>query len=150
VKKGDYCLATKYLDGDPLDHWCVGFYDRKEYGRHFVVDMLGNQFRGNGFRKVAKISREMGDFFLGNVKKIEASNIGIWEWLNKKEKIIPLISDDDMVVLNKPPGRRCPIPDFNGLPIYEGDVVTHESGEQFELVYHEGKWGFKRRGKVND
>jgi len=28
MKHGDYVLATKYRDGDPQDHWAVGFYDR--------------------------------------------------------------------------------------------------------------------------
>jgi len=28
IKKGDYVLATKYSDGDPKDHFAVGFFDK--------------------------------------------------------------------------------------------------------------------------
>ncbi len=31
---GDYVLATKYHDGNPQDHWCVGFYHSTlDYGK---------------------------------------------------------------------------------------------------------------------
>lgn len=80
--KGDYVLATKYHDGDPNDHWAVGFYDRFEprYERHFVVDGVGNQFRGNGFRRVTKISEKCGRILLQHAKDIESSGRSVWGW----------------------------------------------------------------------
>jgi hypothetical protein len=80
MEKGDYVLATKYYDGDPLDHWCVGFYDREENGRHYIVDNDGKQFRGNGFRRAARISHERGFFILRNTEEIEMSCRSLWWW----------------------------------------------------------------------
>jgi hypothetical protein len=81
MNKGYYVLATKYQDGDPLDHWAVGFYDHQdERGRHYVVDSEGNQLRGNGFRRVAKISAERGAWLLANARDIEQSGRSVWGW----------------------------------------------------------------------
>jgi len=80
VKLGDYVLATKYRDGDPQDHWAVGFYDREQDGRHYVVDGNGQQMRGNGFRRVAKISGERGAWLLHNARDIEQSGRSVWGW----------------------------------------------------------------------
>lgn len=63
-KVGDYVVATKYADGDPGDHFCVGYYqgwyDHFGQPRHLVVDGSGKSFRANGFRRVAKVSSERG------------------------------------------------------------------------------------------
>ena len=80
MQKGDYVLATKYSDGDPQDHWAVGFYDREEGGRHYVVDGVGQQMRGNGFRRVAKISEARGAWLLQNARDIEQSGRSVWGW----------------------------------------------------------------------
>lgn len=91
-KKGDYVLATKWSDGCPGDHWCVGFYDRCDRDvnaafrlnpRHYVVNEKGQQFRHNGFRRVKKISHERGAFILAHADQIEASGINgrsLWWW----------------------------------------------------------------------
>ena len=76
MDKGDYVFATKYSDGDPADGWAVGFYDgilneTTHKDRHMVVDEEGNQFRRNGFRKVEKISQEIGDDLIRNLKKFD-------------------------------------------------------------------------------
>lgn len=84
IKKGDYVLATKYSDGDPGDHFCVGFYDEFRNERHYVVDNEGNQFRGNGFRRAKKISAERGRFILENVKDIEIGSRSVWWWARTK------------------------------------------------------------------
>ena len=76
---GDYVLATKYHDGDPQDSWAVGFYDHEE-GRHYVVDSAGQQMRGNGFRRVSKISEERGALLLRNAREIELSGRSMWGW----------------------------------------------------------------------
>ena len=86
VKKGDYVLATKYRDGDPGDHFCVGFYDgfymNGDSTRHLIVDNDGNQFRRNGFRRVAKVSRERGEWIVKHLKLIEdmKDRYSVWHW----------------------------------------------------------------------
>lgn len=83
---GDYVLATKYSDGDPQDHWCVGFLHSmlpKAGGDRFqVVDSDGNQFRGNGFRRVQKIGANEGKWLLEHAAEIEASERSVWDWLD--------------------------------------------------------------------
>jgi hypothetical protein len=64
IKIGDYVLATKYSDGDPCDHFCVGFISDINNTitppRYMVVDNDGVNQRGNGFRRVQKITKEEG------------------------------------------------------------------------------------------
>ena len=83
--KGDYVLATKYSDGDPHDHWCVGYYagvTAPHYNppRFDVVDGEGNQFRGNGFRRVEKIDPERGAWMLKQARDIESSGMSVWHF----------------------------------------------------------------------
>ncbi len=80
LKKGDYVLATKYADGDPRDHWGVGFFDKEEDGRIFVVHADGATLRANGFRRAAKISRERGTWLLCNSTNIEMSGRSMWHF----------------------------------------------------------------------
>jgi hypothetical protein len=63
---GDYVLATKYDDGDPGDMWALGWYDgmQDDQGRHYVKDNEGKQIRGNGFRRVARIRKDVGRWLL--------------------------------------------------------------------------------------
>lgn len=70
IEKGQYVLATKWNDGDPGDNWAVGYYDREENGRHFVVDGDGNNIRAGGYRRVGKISPEYGNWLLGQAAKV--------------------------------------------------------------------------------
>ncbi len=64
AKVGSYVLATKYWDGDPCDHFCIGWMDRimTNYNpvRYHVVDSDGLPFRGNGFRRVEAITPKEG------------------------------------------------------------------------------------------
>lgn len=83
LTKGDYVLATKYSDGDPMDHWCVGFYDgvtAPHYNppRFDVVDSNGRNFRGNGFRRIEKITEAEGRHMLS--KPYSRIDIGISIW----------------------------------------------------------------------
>lgn len=86
LKKGDYVLATKYRDGDPGDQFCVGFYDgfymNGSSTRHLVVDGEGQQFRRNGFRRVAKISRDRGEWIVKNLGLIQKmqDRFSVWHW----------------------------------------------------------------------
>jgi hypothetical protein len=84
-QKGDYVLATKYRDGDVGDHFAIGFYDRCVIdvigiSKHYVVDSDGDQFRGNGFRRVAYVSKEKGEWFVRNLKAIEQADRSVWYW----------------------------------------------------------------------
>ncbi len=86
LTKGDYVLATKYRDGDPCDQFCVGFYDSSFSdgigSRHMVVDSEGKQFRGNGFRRVARLSHRRGTWIVGHLALIEAhrDRFSVWHW----------------------------------------------------------------------
>lgn len=86
LAEGDYVLATKYSDGDPRDHWCVGFYagltnpEKYDPPRYDVVDGEGKQFRGNGFRRVEKIAPERGAWMLQHAKDIELSGRSVWHF----------------------------------------------------------------------
>lgn len=86
MKIGDYVLASKYTDGDPRDQWCLGFYagltNAQKYNppRYDVKNVNGEQYRGNGFRRVEKISRRRSAFILQNKSEIESGNKSIWYW----------------------------------------------------------------------
>ena len=88
LQKGDYVLATKYGDGDPQDHWCVGFFDsmlgKTGLDRYNIVDFEGKLFRGNGFRRAKKISKARGEFLLKHAKEIEMSYHSVWWWVRCK------------------------------------------------------------------
>jgi hypothetical protein len=83
---GDYVLATKYGDGHPQDHWCVGFYagltnpEKYDPPRYDVVDGEGKNFRGNGFRRIKKITPERGAWMLKHAKDIELSGRSVWRF----------------------------------------------------------------------
>jgi hypothetical protein len=97
---GDYVLATKFTDGDPHDHFVVGFvndiktvygisettqtkycFSKKEVIYH-IVGMDGKLFRGNGFRRAEKISKEDGAFLIENIKNIEKHD-SVWDFYYK-------------------------------------------------------------------
>lgn len=81
-----YVLATKWDDGDPGDHWAVGFYDGERNGRYFVRDSQGTQIRAGGFRRIAKITEPVGRWLLQNASALESSPpgaISLWGMLNK-------------------------------------------------------------------
>ena len=93
MKKGDFALATKYDDGDPLDHWCVGYYEgmtSHKKPRYEIVDWKGDLFRGNGFRRAKKITYKRGQFLLDNKKTIELSGKSLWWWVRQtmKERVV--------------------------------------------------------------
>lgn len=83
AKHGDYVMATKYSDGDPLDHWAVGFFAGLTSEHYFsprydVVDGDGKLFRGNGFRRVKKISAARGEWLVQHAREIEKSGKSVW------------------------------------------------------------------------
>lgn len=89
MQKGQYIVATKYADGDPLDQFCVGFwggFTNHKPVRYIVLDAEGQPFRGNGFRRVKKITAEIGEMILQNTSKIESSGVSVWNWVRKFEE----------------------------------------------------------------
>jgi hypothetical protein len=81
-KKGDYVLATKYSDGDPRDHFVVGYFrDMTWHGRFNVIDDEGDLFRHNGFRRMERIPKQIGLTLIKEMDKIENSGIGVWDYL---------------------------------------------------------------------
>jgi hypothetical protein len=61
IEVGDYVLATKYNDGDPCDHFCIGFVSSFTWhDRYIIVDNEGRNQRHNGFRRAEKITEEEG------------------------------------------------------------------------------------------
>ena len=93
---GDYVLATKFSDGDPGDPWALGFYageldmgnDRdpiKVAPRYFVNNSSGQSIRPNGYRRVARIRKDVGAWLLNvAAKQLEQSppgTVNLWTML---------------------------------------------------------------------
>lgn len=87
LKGEDYVVATKYADGDPGDQFCVGYYkesyDHFGQARHIVVDAEGKSFRGNGFRRVARIGPRRGTWMVEHLALIERmkDRYSVWHWV---------------------------------------------------------------------
>jgi hypothetical protein len=89
VEVGDYVLATKYSDGDPRDHFCVGFLSRIDGDRCIVVDGYGIVVRPNGFRRAERITREEGDKLVAMFLEIaDRPGPSLWEHLRRMREII--------------------------------------------------------------
>jgi len=89
LKQGDYVVATKYSDGDPGDHFCVGFFrdmTAHDEPRYNIVNSDGELFRGNGFRRAQKISKEVGEMIISNCDGVERSGVSIWRWVRQFKK----------------------------------------------------------------
>ena len=84
ISKGEYCLATKYDDGEAWDQWAVGFYQNEIFpGRHQIVDNEGMLFRGNGFRRCEPISREQGDYLIKNKDNFDNTGFNLWDYIHQ-------------------------------------------------------------------
>ena len=90
LRVGDYVLATKWGDGDPGDPWALGFYAgldtlRPSSPRHMVNDSAGRTIRPNGYRRVARIRKDVGAWLLKvAAKQLEASppgTVNLWTML---------------------------------------------------------------------
>lgn len=75
IEVGDYVFATKYNDGCSRDHFVVGFVVAEvgmwRHGdeRWTIVNDEGRPFRGNGFRRARRISREVGSTMLALMRE---------------------------------------------------------------------------------
>ena len=102
-KKWDYVLATKFSDGNPGDHFYVGFYDesyttnRGEI-RHMITDNEGNQARGNGFCRVKHIIAKRGNWIVSHAKLIEQSNYSVWHWYRAPWKLLEEFDNWDVPI----------------------------------------------------
>ena len=82
IKKGDYVIGTKYSDGDPMDQFAIGLFSGMTWhGRFNIVDNDGNLFRGNGFRRVKKISGKVGRELVKQIPFIESSGKSVWHFV---------------------------------------------------------------------
>ena len=78
---GDYVLATKYNDGDPMDHFCVGFFRGMLGDRFLVEDNNGQLFRASGFRRCEKISQHVGNALVAAMTLIgDVPGASLWYW----------------------------------------------------------------------
>jgi hypothetical protein len=95
-KIGDYVLATKYHDGDPGDPWALGFYAgvlkwteidgiATPSDRHLVKDGAGQIIRPGGYRRVARVRGDVGNWMLRVAsKQLEESppgTVNLWSML---------------------------------------------------------------------
>ena len=93
LQAGDYVLATKWSDGDPNDHWFVGFYSHSRVRkgsvnsvRYMVVDGSGVLVRANGFRRVKRISQRRGQWLLDHRSEIQSGSKSLWWWVRRPMK----------------------------------------------------------------
>ncbi|MEN6379130.1 MAG: hypothetical protein ABFD15_06085 [Methanofastidiosum sp.] len=88
---GDYVLATKYSDGDPKDHFAIGFFSEilkyKSGDRYIVIDSEGKEFRRNGFRRCEKISQRIGKILIDNICIIEQGCASVWYWRHHAKQL---------------------------------------------------------------
>ena len=96
---GDYVLATKYTDGDPCDHFHVGFFrgmlvdvNGKTTDRFLIDDGNGNLARANGFRRCERISARVGAALCAAMPIIgDRRGRSVWWWrghVNELDKIV--------------------------------------------------------------
>ena len=79
--KGDYVLATKFSDGDPCDHFYVGFFREMLDDRYLVEDEKGELARRGGFRRCERISQEVGNALVSIMPIIgDKPGKSVWWW----------------------------------------------------------------------
>lgn len=102
---GDYVLATKYYDGDPCDHFCVGFFrcmlvdcQGRTTDRYLVADSDGHLFRANGFRRCERIQRNTGDILVAAFPYIgDKPGRSLWYWRRHLRELQDLINANTSV-----------------------------------------------------
>lgn len=84
LRQGDYCLGTRWTDGDSNDPFAVGILGEittRDAGKtpwYYFVDANGQRLKINGFRKVVGITRAEGDYILNNLPGIEKGFNSLW------------------------------------------------------------------------
>lgn len=120
---GDYVLATKYADGDPQDHWAIGFYagitsPHYDPPRYDVLDGQGNNFRGNGFRRVEKISRARGYWMLEHKDELHFYAGSVWDYAR-----IPMVHTDEQATVAESPVTTPP-PSSEQATVHERRITS--------------------------
>ena len=91
-RAGDYVLATKFHDGDPGDPWALGIYAGLDTllpssPRHMVHDSEGNSIRSSGYRRVARIRKDVGRWLLTvaapHLEKCPPGTVNLWTMLTE-------------------------------------------------------------------
>ena len=79
--RGDYVLATKYDDGDPCDHFFVGFFREMSGDRYMVDDGKGQLARAGGFRRCERITARVGSALCAAMPIIgDIHGTSVWWW----------------------------------------------------------------------
>ena len=91
---GDYVLATKYSDGDPCDHFGVGFFIGMAGDRYLVEDNEGRLIRGSGFRRCERISQYIGNILVAAIPLIgDQQGRSLWYWRYHPGQLNAMIVD---------------------------------------------------------
>jgi hypothetical protein len=96
--RGDYVLATKYADGDPCDHFHVGFFREMLGDRFLVDDGKGQLARANGFRRCERISARVGHALCAAMPIIgDRSGKSVWYWRHHVGALEQLVSANNAI-----------------------------------------------------
>jgi len=99
--RGDYVLATKWSDGDPMDHFCVGLFREMLGDRFLVEDNSGQLFRRNGFRRCERIQRRTGDILVSAFPYIgDRRGHSLWYWRRHLKQLQELVNANRAICLN--------------------------------------------------
>lgn len=137
LKKGDYVLATRWSDGDPLDPWAVGFIDYKVKDRYQLVDDNGKKIGGfAGFRRAQKIPPDLGAYILDNAEAIEQFGVSIWNM----DIIKPMYQINVVTTFIGEPPKT-----FTAYSKFE----TAEEAEEFAQIWGAQYYSIEEVGRAN-
>ena len=106
LKKGDYVLATRWLDGDPCDPFVVGHYSHMDGTRFAVTYSNGKTDVTGRFRRCEIISAEIGALLLSIMPVIgDKPGQSVWFWRDNPELAKGLIEAGETMSEEKCP--RC-------------------------------------------
>lgn len=95
---GDYVLATKYTDGDPCDHFYVGFFRGMLRDRYLVDDGNGRLARANGFRRCERISQRVGTALCAAMPIIgNVPGRSVWWWRRHVKAMEALVAGNENI-----------------------------------------------------
>lgn len=86
---GEYCFASRWSDGSPMDSWQVGFLDgvifeERDKVAYRLRDVDGN--KGRWFRYCRQISKEDGELILSKYRSGMADpHITIGQFLKRRK-----------------------------------------------------------------
>lgn len=85
IEVGDYVLATKYKDGDPMDPFCVGRVTAIYHDRYDVMFWSGDIDVERSYRRVHKITPDEGAELISLFPEIsdQLGGPSLWTHLKK-------------------------------------------------------------------